>query len=177
VLLGAALASIAAGLLLMRLIGSHNSWTVLLPGSALAGVGWGIVNPVTTEGALAAVEPPEAAMASGMVSFSRTVGFAAGVAASGAAFHHAVDEPLGAGPAVSDAVASGATAPLKRGLGPDAAAALQDAAHAALAHGIDVAALVGAAIIVAGTTASLMLARGRRSDRASIPAPQPAGAA
>jgi EmrB/QacA subfamily drug resistance transporter len=176
-LLGGAMASIVAGLLLMRWIGPHNSWTVLLPGSALAGVGWGIVNPVTTEGALAAVEPAQAGMASGMVSFSRTAGFAAGVAAIGAAFHHAVDQRLGAGPVIADAVASGGTAHLKTGLEPGAAAALQDAAHAALAHGIDVAALVGAAVIVAGTTASLMLARGRRTNRASIPAPQPAGAA
>ena len=176
-LLGAAMASIIGGLLLMRLIGPHNSWTVLLPGSALAGVGWGIVNPVTTEGALAAVEPAQAAMASGMVSFSRTAGFAAGVAAIGAAFHHAVAHRLGGAPVISDAVASGATAQLKTGLRPGAAASLQDAAHAALAHGVDVAALVGAAIMVAGTTASLMLARGRRAGRASIADPQPAAAA
>jgi EmrB/QacA subfamily drug resistance transporter len=176
-LLGAAMASIAVGLLLMRLIGPHNSWTVLLPGSALAGIGWGIVNPVTTEGALAAVEPAQAAMASGMVGFSRTAGFAAGVAAIGATFHHAVAQRLGGAPDISDAIASGSTAQPKTGLGPDAAAALQDAAHAALAHGVDVAALVGAGIIVAGTTASLLLARERRTGRASIADPQPAGAA
>jgi EmrB/QacA subfamily drug resistance transporter len=175
-LLGTAMGSIAAGLLLMRLIGPHNSWTMLLPGSALAGVGWGIVNPVTTEGALAAVEPAQAAMASGMVSFSRTAGFAAGVAAIGATFHHAVEERLGAGSATADAVASGATAHLTSGLAPVDAAGLQDAAHAALAHGIDVAALVGAAIIVAGTAASVMLAHGRRSahTRVGAPAPRPA---
>jgi hypothetical protein len=92
-------------------------------------------------------------------------------------FHHAVEQRLGAGSATADAVASGATAQLKAGLGPVDAAALQNAAHAALAHGIDVAALVGAAVVVAGTTASLILARGRRTDRAYIPAPapQPAG--
>ena len=172
-LLCAALGSIVAGLLLMRLIGPHDSWTMLLPGSALAGVGWGIVNPVTTEGALAAVEPAQAGMASGMVSFSRTAGFAAGVAAIGAVFHHAVEQRLGAGSATADAVASGATAHLKAGLGPVDAAALQDAAHAALAHGIDVAALVGAAVVVAGTTASLILARGRRTEGAYIPARPP----
>lgn len=176
-LLGAALAAVAGGLLLMRLIGPDTSWTVLLPGFALAGVGWGIVNPVTTEGALTAVEPAEAGMASGMVSFARQAGFAVGVAAVGAAFHHAVEQRLGAGPVNADAVASGATADLQAGLDPLDAAALQDAAHAALAHGIDVAALIGAGIIVAGTTASLMLARGRRIKRIGVPVPQPAGAA
>jgi hypothetical protein len=56
------------------------------------------------------------------------------------------------------------------------AASLHDAARAALAHGIDVVALAGAAIVVAGTAASLMLARGRQPERASTPIPQPAGA-
>jgi EmrB/QacA subfamily drug resistance transporter len=175
-LLGAAMASIAAGLLLMRLVGPHTAWTALLPGSALAGIGWGIVNPVTTEGALAAVEPGEAAMASGMVSFSRTAGFAAGVAVIGATFHHAVEQRLGTGHAVADAVAGGATADVKAGLRPVDAAALQDAAHGALAHGIDVVALVGAAVIVVGTTSALMLARGRGRTRATVGAPVPAPA-
>jgi EmrB/QacA subfamily drug resistance transporter len=176
-LLCAAMASIVAGLLLMRLIGPHNSWLMLLPGSALAGVGWGIVNPVTTEGALAAVEPPHAAMASAMVSFSRTAGFAVGVAGVGAVFHHAVEQRLGTGSAMADAVASGALGPIKAGLGPVDAAALQDAAHAALAHGVDEAALVGAAVVVVGTAVSLSLARGRRLVRGRMPepAPQPAG--
>jgi len=174
VLLGGAMASIVAGLLLMRLIGPHSSWTVLLPGSALAGVGWGIVNPVTTEGALAAVEPADAAMASGIVTFSRTVGFAAGVAAIGAAFQHAVEQRIDAAPATAEAVASGATAHLKAGLPPADAAALQHAAHAALAHGIDVAALLGAGIVVVGTIGALLLARGRRPAPVALPAPQPA---
>jgi hypothetical protein len=175
-LLAAAMACVAAGLLLMRLIGPENSWTMLLPGSALAGVGWGIVNPVTTEGALAAVEPAHAGMASGLVSFSRTAGFAAGVAAIGAVFHHAVESRAGVGPAAADALASGATARLQAGLDPTDAAALQNAAHAALAHGIDVAALVGAGVVVAGTAAAMMLARGRRvRPSVAAPAPQPVG--
>jgi hypothetical protein len=58
----------------MRLIDPDTSWTVLFPCFALADVGWGIVNPVTTEGALTAVEPAEAGVASGMVSFARQAG-------------------------------------------------------------------------------------------------------
>jgi hypothetical protein len=37
-------------------------------------------------------------------------------------------------------------------------------------------ALAGATIVVAGTATSLMLARGRRTERAGAPVPQPAAA-
>ena len=175
-LLAAGMAAIAAGLLLMLLTGPSTSWTVMLPGLVLAGLGWGLANPAMVEGALAAVSPAEAGMASGMLNFARQTGLAAGVAALGGAFHHAVAQRLAAGSATVDAVASGATAHLKAGLGPADAASLQHAARAALAHGIDVVALAGAAIIVAGTAGSLVLARGRRTERVAVAVPQPAGA-
>jgi hypothetical protein len=56
-LLAAGMAAIAAGLLLMLLTGPSTSWTVMLPGFVLAGVGWGLANPAMVEGALAAVSP------------------------------------------------------------------------------------------------------------------------
>ena len=175
-LLAAGMAAIAAGLLLMLLTGPSTSWTVMLPGLVLAGVGWGLANPAMVEGALAAVSPAEAGMASGMLNFARQTGLAAGVAALGGAFHHAVAQRLAAGSATVDAVASGATAHPKAGLGPADAASLQAAARAALAHGVDVVALAGAAIIVAGTAGSLVLARGRRTERVAVAVPQLAGA-
>jgi EmrB/QacA subfamily drug resistance transporter len=164
---GASMAGVAGGLLLMLLVGPDTSWTALVPGFVLAGVGWGIANPAMVEGALAAVPPESAGMASGMVNFARQAGLAAGVAALGGAFHHAVAQRLDAGPATVDAVASGAN---------EGATSLQAAAHVALAHGIEVVALAGAAIVVGGTAMSLLLARGRRVRPARLPVPQPAGA-
>jgi EmrB/QacA subfamily drug resistance transporter len=175
-LLAAGMSAVAAGLLLMLVTGPNTSWTVLLPGFVLAGVGWGLANPAMMEGALAAVAPAEAGMASGMLNFARQAGLAAGVAGLGGAFHHAVAQRVAAGSGTADAVASGATAHLESALARADAASLQDAARAALAHGLDVVALAGAAIIVAGTAASLILARGRRVERAVIGVPQPAGA-
>jgi EmrB/QacA subfamily drug resistance transporter len=160
-LLAAGMTAIAAGLLLMLLAGPDTSWTVLLPGFLLTGVGWGIANPAMVEGALAAVAPAAAGMASGMVNLARQAGLAAGVAALGGAFHHAVAQRLDAGSATVDAVASGATSP---------------GARVALAHGIDVVALAGAAIVVAGTAASLALARGRRRRSVAGPVLEPAPA-
>jgi EmrB/QacA subfamily drug resistance transporter len=157
-LLAVGMTAIAAGLLLMLLAGPDTSWTVLLPGFLLAGVGWGIANPAMVEGALSAVAPAAAGMASGMLNFARQAGLAAGVAALGSAFHHAVAQRLDAGAAAVDAVAGGATAP---------------GARVALAHGIDVVALAGAAIIVAGTATSLLLARGRQARSVAMPLPEP----
>lgn len=160
-LLAVGMTAIAAGLLLMLLAGPDTSWTVLLPGFLLAGIGWGIANPAMVEGALSAVAPEAAGMASGMVNFARQAGLAAGVAALGSAFHHAVAQRLDAGAAAVDAVAGGATAP---------------GARVALAHGIDVVAIAGAAIILAGTATSLMLARGRQARSVAMPLPEPAPA-
>jgi EmrB/QacA subfamily drug resistance transporter len=160
-LLAAGMAAIAAGLLLMLLAGPSTSWSMLLPGFVLAGVGWGVANPAMVEGALAAVAPEATGMASGMVNFARQAGLAGGVAALGAAFHHAVQQSLAAGSATVDAVAGGATA---------------HGARAALAHGIDVVALAGAAIIVAGAATSLVLARGRRLRSVAVPVREPAPA-
>jgi predicted MFS family arabinose efflux permease len=172
-LLAAGMAAIAAGLLLLLLAGPSTSWSALLPGFVLAGVGWGVANPAMVEGALAAVAPEATGMASGMVNFARQAGLAGGVAALGAAFHHAVQQSLAAGSATVDAVAGGATAHATAGLSRADAVSLQDAARAALTHGIDVVALTGAAIIVAGTAASLLLARGRRLRSTAVPAPVP----
>jgi hypothetical protein len=58
----------------MLLAGPDTSWTVLLPGFLLAGIGWGIANPAMVEGALSAVAPEAAGMASGMVNFARQAG-------------------------------------------------------------------------------------------------------
>jgi hypothetical protein len=68
---------------------------------------------------------------------------------------------LDAGAGAVDAVAGGATAP---------------GARVALAHGIDVVAIAGAAIILAGTATSFMLARGRQARSVAMPLPEPAPA-
>lgn len=96
------------------------------------------------------------------------------MAALGGAFHHAAQLRLKAGSPTVDAVASGATAHATAGLSRADTVLLQDAAHAALTHGLDVVALTGAAIIVAGTATSLLLARGLRLRSTAVPAPVPA---
>jgi predicted MFS family arabinose efflux permease len=137
---------VAAGLALVSLLHAGSSWTAVLPGLAVAGVGWGIINPAASEGALAAVPADAAAMASGIVQVTRQIGIAIGIAALGAIFHARVEHA------------------------PAGARAVEAAAHYGLAAGIDAIAHAGAAICALSAVAVVVIAAvGRR-----VPQPQPA---
>jgi EmrB/QacA subfamily drug resistance transporter len=74
---------VAVGLFLMRGIDPASSWTHLIPGFAIAGVGAGLINTPLASTAVGVVEPARAGMASGINSTFRQVGTATGVAALG----------------------------------------------------------------------------------------------
>src|SRR4029079_8379584 len=85
-LLGAAMASAAAGLASMSHLTATSSWLVLLPGLILARIGLGITSTPRAPAALAAVEPARAGMAAGLTNTLRQVGTATGVAVFGAIY-------------------------------------------------------------------------------------------
>jgi EmrB/QacA subfamily drug resistance transporter len=82
-LIGPGLVLIGVGLLLMRGITPSSSWTHLLAGMIVAGIGSGLVNVTLASTAVGVVHPSRAGMASGVNSTSRQVGYAAGIAALG----------------------------------------------------------------------------------------------
>ena len=85
----------------MRGIEPGMSWTHLIPGFIVAGVGAGLVNVPLASTAVGVVEPARAGMASGINSTLRQVGIATGVAALGAIFsHHASEAARGPRPLV-----------------------------------------------------------------------------
>ena len=88
--LGAGLACVGVGLLLMRGLEPGDDWTALLGGFLVAGAGIGLVNPALATAAVGVVEPQRAGMASGINSTFRQVGIATGIAALGAIFQHVV---------------------------------------------------------------------------------------
>ena len=120
VLMGSGLVLVGVGLLLMQGIQLGDSWTGLLPGFIVTGIGIGMTNPMIAETALGVVPPARAGMASGINSTFRQVGIATGVAGLGAVFQSRIsseltDQLASAPPAVrgnvgplSDAVSSGA---------------------------------------------------------------------
>ena len=74
----------------MRGIEPGMTWTHLIPGFILAGIGAGLVNVPLAQTAVGVVEPARAGMASGINATFRQVGIATGVAALGAIFSHHV---------------------------------------------------------------------------------------
>jgi EmrB/QacA subfamily drug resistance transporter len=95
-LIGPGFVFVGVSLLLMRGIEPGMSWTHLIPGFIVAGIGAGLVNVPLAQTAVGVVEPARAGMASGINATFRQVGIATGVAALGAIFsHHAVEGARG----------------------------------------------------------------------------------
>jgi EmrB/QacA subfamily drug resistance transporter len=85
-LLSVGMLLITGGLLLMGRTEATSTWTVLLPGFVLCGIGIGTVNPVLANGAISVVQPQRSGMASGANNTFRQVGIATGIAVLGAVF-------------------------------------------------------------------------------------------
>jgi EmrB/QacA subfamily drug resistance transporter len=96
VLIGPGLVLAGVGLLLMRGLTAGSSWTHLIPGLIVAGIGVGFINPPLASTAVGVVEPRRAGMASGINSTFRQVGIATGIALLGALFANRLGSAVGA---------------------------------------------------------------------------------
>src|SRR2546423_7561891 len=85
-LLGAGLAVTGVGLLLMSGLNMDSTWTALLAGFIVSGIGVGLLNPVVADVALSVVPKERSGMAAGINDTFRQVGVAVGVAVWGAIF-------------------------------------------------------------------------------------------
>jgi EmrB/QacA subfamily drug resistance transporter len=94
-LIGPGLALTGAGLLLMTGLGATSSWTHLLPGLIVSGIGAGLVNPPLAATAIGVVAPRRAGMASGVNSAFRQTGLAASIAVLGTVFAASLEHHLG----------------------------------------------------------------------------------
>jgi hypothetical protein len=165
-ILGAGLALVSTGLLLMHGVGPDSSWTTLLAGFLVAGVGIGAANPSIASTALGVVPAARSGMASGINNTFRLGGVATGIAALGAIFQGGIDsrlsDRLGHVPAgLSDAVASGSTDAVVASAPPGRRAELLDAANSAFTGSLNEILLVGAAVLVVGAVAAFVLIRAR----------------
>jgi EmrB/QacA subfamily drug resistance transporter len=174
VLMGVGLILVGVGLLLMHGIELGDSWTGLLPGFLVAGVGIGMTNPMIAETALGVVPPARAGMASGINSTFRQVGIATGVAALGAIFQSQIASKLAelapqAPPQAADAISSGAIEQAVQSAPPQAQDQAIDAANSAFLSGFNEIILIGALVAIAGGILGLVLVR----QRDFVGAPQP----
>jgi EmrB/QacA subfamily drug resistance transporter len=96
-LLGSGLLLVAIGLFLMSHVHTASSWTVLLPGFIVTGIGIGTVNPNLASAAISVVPPERSGMASGANNTFRQVGIATGIAGLGAVFQSQIQQKTLAG--------------------------------------------------------------------------------
>src|SRR5580693_472428 len=85
-LVGPGLLLVGIGLILMTGLSGTSSWTHLIPGFIVSGLGAGLVNPPLASTAIGVVPQHQAGMASGANSTFRQVGIATGIAALGTVF-------------------------------------------------------------------------------------------
>ena len=93
-LIGPGLIIVGVSLLLMRGLSATSSWTHLIPGMILGGIGVGLVNPPLASTAVGVVPPQRAGMASGINSTFRQVGIATGIALLGTLFSNNVRDEV-----------------------------------------------------------------------------------
>jgi hypothetical protein len=163
-LMAIGLAGVGGGLLLMTGLSAHSSWTALLPGFIVAGIGVGLLNPVIADVAVSVVSPDRSGMAAGINDTFRQVSIAVGVAAWGAIF-------LGRGAAKISALVPGAPAhrlieDASAGLLPHTAHGLvADAARQGFLSGLNTILLIGGVLALVGALVAAWLVREHEIER------------
>jgi EmrB/QacA subfamily drug resistance transporter len=192
-LLAAGLLITCASLIAMTGVTALSSWTVLLPGFILQGIGIGLINPPLASTSISVVAPERSGMASGINATFRQVGVATGIAALGAVFQHVLANHTKASLAASGyaheaiAAAHGSlVTALQSGEGKQLAARLSPAGGRALVHAYGVGfadALttilwIAAALALVGAVAAVVLVRSRDfvAGGSAAPAAAPAAA-
>jgi EmrB/QacA subfamily drug resistance transporter len=162
-LLGGGLALIGVALVLMSGIELGSSWTTLLAGFIVGGVGIGFVNAPLASTAVSVVEPRQAGMASGVNNTFRQVGIATGIAALGAIFQSRIASHLASSGvpqqyvhSFAQAISSGGGGKLPlhvAGLRPDVIA------HSAFISGLNAILFVAAFVLFAAAALAFLLVR------------------
>jgi hypothetical protein len=171
-LIGPGLVIIGVGLLLMRDLTATSTWTHLIPGMIVGGIGVGLVNPPLASTAVGVVQPQQAGMASGINSTFRQVGIATGIALLGTLFSSKVKSEVISqvaaqpslahqGPKIAAAVQSGETSKLIASLPASARQAVGTITKTAFTTGLNNILLVAAIIALAAGVLSLVLIRGK----------------
>ena len=175
--LGGGIAIAALGIAALLAVGPTSSWTVLIPGMILSGLGIGIANPAIARVGLGVVPPERSGMASGLSNTFRIGGLATGVAALGAVFQQRITSSMS-----HSAVAhAGAIGRVISSAGIKAAAHGQPtvaaAARVAFVSGLRTIFVIGAILVALGGVASAWLVRAKDfhspTRATSVPEPSP----
>ncbi|HEY5303682.1 MAG TPA: MFS transporter [Acidimicrobiales bacterium] len=159
VVLGGGIAVTAVGIAALLAVGPDSSWTVLIPGMVLAGIGIGIANPAIARVGLGVVPPQRSGMASGISNTFRIGGLATGVAALGAVFQQRITTSMSA----SVGARAAALGRVISSAGVKAAAhghpRIADAARVAFVSGLRTIFVIGAIVVALGAVVAASLVR------------------
>jgi EmrB/QacA subfamily drug resistance transporter len=180
-LIGPGLVLAGVGLIVMGGLTGASSWTHLIPGFIVAGLGGGLVNPPLASTAIGVVPPQKAGMASGVNSTFRQIGIAAGIAALGSIFSAALQHNLASNAAVASSaprivamVRQGQVGRLLASLPPARRGAVAEAVRSAFAAGLNDLLYVTAGVALAGAVCALLLIRSKDFVRRTEPPAAPA---
>ena len=172
--LGGGIAITAGGIFAMLAVGPNSSWTVLIPGMVLAGIGIGIANPAIARVGLGVVPPERSGMASGISNTFRIGGLATGVAALGAVFQQRITTSM----AASVGAHAAALGRVISSAGVKAAAhgqpKIAEAARVAFVSGLRTIFVIGAIIVAFGAVVAAWLVRSKDFHRATGTTARPA---
>ncbi|MFJ6214240.1 MFS transporter [Streptomyces sp. NPDC092296] len=169
--IGAGLILIGVGALLMTLVSAGSSWTAVLPGLIVSGLGVGMATPSMMSAALATVPRERVGMASGAVNTGRQLGYALGIAVLGTAFTSRVESFVTANGHLADphsaasALSGGRAGAVLAATPAEQLDTVRQLVHGAFASGLDrVYVIAGCIGIAAGLIVLALVRRG--------PAPQ-----
>jgi EmrB/QacA subfamily drug resistance transporter len=183
-LIGPGLIIVGVSLLLMRGLNAGSSWTHLIPGMIVGGIGVGLVNPPLASTAVGVVPPQRAGMASGINSTFRQVGIATGIALLGSLFSSEVADQVRAqvaavpglsaqGPRIASAVQSGEIGTVIARLPGPARQAVGTITRGAFTAGLNRILLVAAIIALAAGAVALATIRSKDFAQQQGPAVPP----
>jgi EmrB/QacA subfamily drug resistance transporter len=177
VVMAIGLGGVGAGLLLMSGLTASSSWTALLPGFIVAGIGVGLLNPVIADVAVSVVPKEQSGMAAGINDTFRQVAVAVGTAAWGAIFlgrgadkiaSAAAGTPAAAGNhphQLIEAASGGQLGAALARLPHSAQYAVANAAHQGFLSGLNTILVLGAMLAFAGAVVAMWLVREHEIER------------
>jgi EmrB/QacA subfamily drug resistance transporter len=182
VIMAIGLAGVGAGLLLMAGLSASSSWTALLPGFIVAGIGVGLLNPVIADVAVSVVSKDRSGMAAGINDTFRQVAIAVGVAAWGAIFLSrgadkistvAAGTPAATGDhprSLIEAASGGQLGSALSRLPSGTRELVANATHQGFLSGLNTILMIGGGVALAGALVAAWLVREHEIEREVIPA-------
>ena len=168
-LLGGGLALAGLGLILMSGVEEGDTWTTLLPGFLVGGVGIGLLNPPTAAVAVQVVDRAQSGMAAGINNTFRQVGVSVGIAMYGVLFLDRVEDEIST--QIPGADAHGLAEAVSSGALPSGPEPVVTAAREGFFAGFNEILLIGGGLSLAGAIAAVLLVRPKdiRQDAEAAP--------